>query len=420
MKHEARKHAVWAASAAHRNMACPGALTLELELPPTLRRTSVAMATGTAMHQIAERLLRGGGDAVDLVGETEQADDMGIPIDEEIAHGIDAYLTFCRDLARIAHSSWIEEKFSLDWLGIPFEAGGTADFVAWLHGEKQLVVVDLKGGKGVLVEALRNAQMRHYALGVLLKHPDISAQVKTVRIVIVQPRAPHRDGLVRDEVFEVADLLEWVADLKDAMALSDEAMHAYALARKNSVLADVWRDQWLKPGDCCQFCPAEGVCPALRHDALSLVDDWWEDDMSNLPAGNSPEEIAADLIKLERLNDWANARRQLAQQMAESGIDIPGFMLVDKRGTRRWVEKDEKAAALLISDATGIAEDGLYNRTLKSPAQVDKLLTASRRKQTEPLWRMEVSGKNLVQRDKSNRPEVKSLVSEHMEKIDEI
>jgi hypothetical protein len=419
MKHDARKHAVWAASAAHRNMACPGSLTLELELPPTLRRVSEASATGTAMHQIAERLLRGGGDAVELVGTTEPADGMSIHIDEELAHGIDAYLAFCRDLARIAAKNWIEEKFTLDWLNIPFESGGTADFVAWLRGEQQLVVVDLKGGKGVLVEVENNNQLRHYALGALLAHPDIAALVQTIRIVIVQPRAPHKDGLVRSEVFETADLLDWVADLRSAMQEADDALTDYHDARLNAVKMEAWRDLYLRPGSCCQFCPSEGVCPALRHDALSMAEDWFEDAAPNLPIGNSPEEIAADLVKLDLIQNWANARRQLAQQMAEAGIEIPGFMLVDKRGTRRWINKDEEAAALEISMATGIDEDHLFRRTLMSPAQVDKLLASGARKKTEPLWQMEVSGKNLVQRGKSNRPEVKSLVSQFMEKTDD-
>jgi hypothetical protein len=79
-----------------------------------------------------------------------------------------------------------------------------------------LEVVDLKGGRGVVVEVKGNPQLRTYALGAMLANPGID--VSHVQVTIVQPRAPHKDGRIRSERFHVADLVEWTAELMAAMA----------------------------------------------------------------------------------------------------------------------------------------------------------------------------------------------------------
>ncbi len=81
---------------------------------------------------------------------------------------------------------WIEQRFKLEAINPPFEAGGTADAVIFHDGAQLLEVVDLKGGRGIVVEALGNKQARTYALGAVLNNPGLDIQ--EVKVTIVQPR----------------------------------------------------------------------------------------------------------------------------------------------------------------------------------------------------------------------------------------
>ena len=61
----------------------------------------------------------------------------------------------------------MEERFRLDALDPPYEAGGTGDFVHYNPSTKTLEVVDLKNGVGV-VEVEENKQLRTYGFGALI------------------------------------------------------------------------------------------------------------------------------------------------------------------------------------------------------------------------------------------------------------
>jgi hypothetical protein len=419
--HEHRQHATWAASSTARHLHCPGSLALSLSLPRGARVEREAAAWGTCCHQIAEMCLnssRFGLDAANFIGEHQSSGKYTFVIDDDMANCAQVYVDYCRSLIARGAQYWIEENLSLAKLDPPFDSGGTGDFIAYLPKEKLLEIVDLKGGRGVVVDAAENAQTRSYALGAMLAHPGLGAE--RVKTTIVQPRADHKDGVIRSETFHVVDLMEWAGDLLEGMNLSAEALDAFAAAQGNSVLLDEWRDVYLRPGK-CQFCPAEGVCPALRNDARSVIDKWFETDpdtgeiTANAVLDTSPEALAADLDLMDQLTNWMNARRAYAQQFVESGGTVPGYQLVDKRGTRKWVSDNEGDMAFEIGKAVNIDISKLYSRKLLSPAQVEKLIPAVAKKNLTPLWHMHVSGTNLVRSDKTNRPAVGNLVDRFFE-----
>src|SRR5580765_1283744 len=209
--HEHRGHATWAASSTARHLFCAGSLALTLSLPRTARIEREAAAWGTCAHQIAERCLRTGVDAAIFIGEEETSGRYVFTVDEEMANTAQVYVDYCRALGARAKQFWIEQNFSLESLDTPFDSGGTADFTAFVAVEKLLEIVDLKGGSGVVVDVAENAQLRTYALGAMLAHPGLD--IDRVRVTIVQPRAPHKDGIVRSEEFTVGELLEWTGDL---------------------------------------------------------------------------------------------------------------------------------------------------------------------------------------------------------------
>lgn len=417
--HGDRSHSTWSASATARNWHCPGALTLAQFAPAD--KESIHAARGTCAHQVSEKCLRTGKDASDFLGEIEKTKEFSIEVDEEITASAQMYVDYCRSLYDCEKGKraqyWIEERFSLADLGPPFDAGGTGDFVCYDTDNRTLEVADLKHGMGV-VEVIGNVQLRTYALGALLAHQDLD--VDTVTATVVQPRAQHKDGRIRSETFHVADLIAWTADLLKAMGRSKEALNAFEKAKDNSVLMDEWVEKWLNPGKCV-FCPAEATCPKLRKQSLEAAAVWFEPDtgeakIGNLPSEMSPEKLAETLDLLDMVEAWIKSVRAYAHSQAENGVEIPGYQLSEKIGNRKWKADESTTAVSLLSPEVGLSDGDIYERKLRSVAQLEKVLGAKRKGLVEHLWERPITGTNLVNQAKSTRPAAKSKVENYFEK----
>lgn len=424
--HAARDHAQWSASSTDRNWNCPGAMALTMDLPET---TNEAADWGTCCHQIAEKALRDNAQCADYLGTTEKGKKYSFEVGDEMAETAQEYVDYVRKQAALAHPDMetlqIEQRFSLDSLKPPFEAGGTGDAVIYFPEEKLLEVVDLKGGRGVVVEVKGNPQLRTYGLGSILANPHLA--VNRVRVTIVQPRAPHQDGRIRSEEFDMADLVDWTAELMEAMERTARALADYG-GRKTAkdfvdkhgtsdVMSDAeWSATYLNAGDHCKFCKAAGFCPALEQRALDAAGVWFDDldqpRISNSPDAMSPEKLASTLDMLDMIGDWCNSVRAYAHSQAEGGVEIPGYQLVEKIGNRAWKADvtPESIAALL--EAAGKDPNAAYSAPKPaSPAQVEKALGAKNKAAIADLVERPVQGTNLVSSSKTTRPAAQPLVN---------
>lgn len=408
--HGARDHAEWSASSTDRNWNCAGALTLSAQYPD---KESEAAAWGTACHQLSEKCLRSGRDADEFVGSIEKTKADEFEVDDEMAETAQAYVDYVRAVGKAGLGVQIEQKFSLAALNPPFEAGGTADAVVYLDKERRLEVVDLKGGRGVVVEAKGNPQLRTYALGAMLANPGLP--VSTITVTIVQPRAGHRDGRVRSETFHVADLVEWTADLLAAMRRARAAADAFATTPRAA-----WAAQFLAAGPHCKFCKAAGACPALEQRTLDAAGVWFDDldqpRLANAPDSLSPEELAKRLDLADLIEDWISAVRAYAHGLAEHGVVIPDYILVDKEGRRAWAADEAKVAADLAS-VVKLTDEQIYARKLRTPAQIEKALGAKRKAEIENMWHRPAKGTNLVRSTKTTRPAATPAVEKHFSVI---
>lgn len=454
--HGTRVHATWSASSTSRNWACPGALALSSQVAD-LDVESEAAAWGTACHQLSEKCLRVSADAETFIGQTETTKRHSFEVDEEMAECAQTYIDYVRERAgpegwlgencRVCNGTgetverrkcsdcggtgelygrrtrlYIEKRFSLEKLDPPFDAGGTADAVVYFPEQKLLEVIDLKGGRGIVVEATENKQLRTYALGAMLAFPGLA--VESVMSTIVQPRARHKEGVIRSETIHVADLLGWAYELLDAMKRSAKAAADYA-----KIAGDVTREQWadlyLKAGEHCTFCPAAGFCPALEKRAVEAAGVWFDDldrpQLSNTPDGLSPEKLAQTLDMAGMIQDWLNACRALATRLAETGVEIPGYQLSDKIGNRKFT--DLNAVKTLLITKGGLAADEIYAEPkFKSPAQIEKALGAKRLKpiatEFEALVSRPVTGTTLVSKAKTTKPAKQAAVNAFFSPID--
>lgn len=414
--HGSRSHARWAASSTARNWACPGALTL-VESIATPEKENKAAAWGTACHQVAEACLRQNIDAAQLIGTVQTTKEHRFEVDEEMADTAQMYVDYVQSSGALASKLHIEQRFSLDALDPPYEAGGTADAVIYDGVGRHIEVVDLKGGRGVVVEVEDNKQLRTYALGVMLANPGLD--VDTVTVTIVQPRAAHKDGRIRSETFRIAELVEWTADLLAAMRRAKQAENDFV----EKPLA-AWTQEYLSAGEHCKFCRAAGICPALEQRAMDAAGVWFDDldqpRISNAPSAMSPEELSKKLDLLDVIAEWMNAVRATAQQQAEGGVVIPNYQLSETIGHRKFTDEDQ--VKVLLCMEAGVSDDDLYTRKFKSPAQVEKLLGAKRlravKDKLDALTVRPVTGTNLVRATKTTRPAVQPAVNRHFDVIE--
>lgn len=405
-------HAERGASSAYRWMACPGSVRMCRDLPD---RRSIWAAEGTAAHKLGEVCLTEGHDPAVYKGEAIFVEDFDEPfiVDDDMIDAVRAYLDHIhlifKKRAVAADFTAVEQRVSLSAYAdgpddILNQMFGTADYVRYLSRESTLLVIDYKHGAGVEVLAEGNAQSRYYALGALALPELKKRRVDKIEIHIVQPRA-RPDYPVSVETLDVVDLIDWSNDL-------------FAAARRTQE-----PDAPLVPGDHCRFCGAQALCPAVRDKRMAQAQLMFQDQRIQ-PAVEAPDKLSLDDLRmvLDSASDitaWINAAQKLAHDMLESGLDVPGYKLVAKRALRQW--RDEQQSANWLCLNYGLGDDDLYEKKIKSPAKIEKLLDAKGKralKETD-LITAESSGNTLAP-ESDKRPAVagRATPSELFEPVD--
>lgn len=386
--HAARAHATYAPSAAHRWLKCPGSIAMSEGISET---PSVFAAEGTAAHQLAEACLRGGFDADRFEGHAInihaakpypvrglKADGVSIfEVTDEMIDAVQVYLDVCNELRETSTEFGIEQR--LDMSGILPGTFGTGDTVAYNEPEQRITIVDLKYGKGVAVDVEENEQLLSYAMGVAQRYHNRG--VKEVELIIVQPRAPHRDGPVR----------KWRTDVV--------TLYEHAIAMQTAAAAVESDDAPLNAGEWCKFCKAAAFCAALRDRALAIIGATVVD--GEITSMSDPQKVPFKDWKQEQgeinlVKDWLKRREEYAHSEALAGRLPPGAKLVNKRAIRKFRDEDEAVETLKLA---GVPDDDLFEVSLRSPAQIEKALPKKDRKLLDTLVVKQSSGTVLAPLD---------------------
>lgn len=354
----ANGHATLGASSAHRWMNCPGSIRLSEGIADV---SSSYAEEGTAAHHLAERCLKSKEDAAKYlenwirVTPEECFIQLGkagngseYEITEEMCEAVQLYLDTIRsDIASYPHADLsIEKKFNLD----PLYPGmfGTND--ACLEEAYGIVrVYDYKHGAGKVVQVENNPQLMYYALGACLGH-----DFEICELVIVQPRASHRDGPVRRWQIGVPELMSWAIDHLIPAAKRTEAPDAPAIA-----------------GDWCKFCVVMPQCPALHAHAVEVAKSNFQEIALLSPDLLTVEELVRVLDSYDLLTNWLSSVMGHCKGLLEKGDKIPGWKLVQGGANRRW--KDEQAVIDFFT--TKYAKKiMIYDQKLRSPAAMEKAI----------------------------------------------
>ena len=427
-------HALWSASATERNWACPGALALTKDLP---EQPGEAADWGTVCHEISQLCLRDNRQADEFIGQTMKGKVHEFEVDEEMAETAQIYIDYCRGLIAKYKAEtgknpiiFVEEYLTLDALKPPFDAGGTGDFVAIFPAWKMIEVVDLKTGRGVIVEVKGNPQARSYALGAMLKHKG--HDITQVRSTIVQSRAAHKDGRIRSETYHIADLVEWTTDLMEKMDDSHTALLMHDRigtedwSDEGTYTAARWESDFLKAGPHCDktFCKARGFCPALKREVEDKVGLWFDDGnqahLANNPTPDDPAGLARDLDAIDMIEAWCKSRREHAHRLAEGGTTIADpvsgstYILVPKQGREKWSEGVEDKVLSAVQSAGLPVAKYLNPGKLKTPKQIRKEL-GPKAALVADLSIIPDAGTNLVRQDLTTREAAPSKVDRYFE-----
>lgn len=343
-----KTHTNLSPSKAHRWLVCPGSVLVSDDDPE-----STWAAEGTRKHAALERVMAGDpllAHDVVKVQLGDRVEDYKVPLEViEQCIQVREYV----EQWRAQHPTWTVErevKVSIGhkvWARMPEGlCDGTADVAGWDWGE--LLVLDGKFG-WVQVEPRDNAQLYLYALGLLSEMPF---PVEHVCLVIAQP--DYSGEMVFRE-----------------HRTTPERLYQWALEKQGIVDEILGGSRRLQADDkACAYCPARTFCPAR----LKAVDDFNSDEWIN---AHRLEDLLPYVPRLKAI--IRDLERKAVEKLANDE-PVPGYKLVAARSKRRWSSDDstplvQAAQLALPADARSkVKVDDFYDRKLKSPAQMEKLL----------------------------------------------
>lgn len=410
---EADHHDILSPSGADRWMVCQESVMLTKDL---LKPDSPYAVEGRDYHYLAAICLEEETDAEQYIG---QALPSGALVEEEKAREVQKYIDAVRTIhAAVGGEMIVEQRVPTHlFTGEPGGKGGTSDVVIIPPEDSdELVVGDLKFGMGVQVFAEKNRQEMLYALGVVEQH-GLWEIIKTVRLVIFQPRLDH--------------ISEWICSIDQLRDFAEEVRR-----RAKPIVARLINPSLpplpLTPDEkACRFCLNKAtvvndelkVCEALQSFADNSALEGFEKidettlkrDEKGRPIVNvRGEKLAALMQKSALLETFANAlydmitaARAAVERELQNGMDVPGWKLVEgKRGHRKW--SNEARVQELMEEQFRMKRKEMFKETLISPSDAEKLMKKQRPGRWNKLqkWIEQAPGKPSVVPAADKRPAI--------------
>jgi hypothetical protein len=349
--HSTRKHALLSASGATRWMNCTPSARLEdkfLESKGNKEPDSPYAKEGTLAHEFGDvRLRLLNGEIDDKVAQQEfiklRANEF---YTDEMEEEVDKYVTYVWETLLSSQRTTpgaeliIEKRF--DFSHIVENGFGTGD--ATIISDCVMDVQDLKYGKGIKVDADNNPQLMLYGLGALREF-DLSYEIHTVRLTVVQPRLDH----ISAWDISVADLEEW-----GEKQVKPKAKKAYKGEGKKHA------------GEWCKWCKVKAMCDTLAEENIKLAQHDFKD--AHLL---TEKQILAVYKQIPMLTDWAKSVEKYVLDEAVKGKSWPGYKVVEGRSIRKWTDED-KIKELLKEE--GFTEEEYLKMSLEGIGKIEKLL----------------------------------------------
>lgn len=384
-----RKHAVLGPSSSERWSTCPGSVQLESTYPDS---SSDAADWGTACHQVSEWCLTDWfadpTDARPAAAFKGRRIDVGpaktVEVDDEMAETAQTYVDNVRDRIAMYEAAGalsvelhVEVAVPVDHVTGEEDAKGTADavIVATFIDKVVVDVNDLKGGRGVKVDAYKNKQLTMYASGAIRKLE--LQEVDEVVLVIHQPRVSETPS-------------EYSMSMAEFEAATQEIVQAAqrAILFVDSTTPPTLSD--LVPSDKgCKFCRAKATCPAMDRlvqdtigadfEVLGPSDIGGVNPIEDLTAA-APADLGLKMRAVDQVEGWCKAiRAEVERRLFEQGntpeaIQALGQKLVQgRKGSRAWSDAETAEQTL---KTMRLKTEEMYEFKLISPTSAEKLAKA--------------------------------------------
>lgn len=387
------EHAILAPSAAKRWLTCTPSARLE-SLEP--EQESSYAREGTLAHTVAEFLLKDvylkrhpaavyediwaeiGNMPFNarIEGFGYEARELNADIEELIRTVHDKYVALVWEAFLKARQEdedailLVERKYKLD----PIVPAGFGSSDAIIIASSVCSVWDLKYGKGVMVSAEGNSQMRLYGVGAL-KGPCELYDIKNVWMTIVQPRLDH----VSTEALTAEELLDW----------------AYNYVKPRAEIAFKGEGDFVSGGH-CQFCRIAHKCPALKAKTEGMVQRFGQQD--TLTDG----EIAEALGMVDEVKIFIKALEDHATAKLLNGENVPGYKLVEGRSLSR-IEDHEAVIAGLEKAGIDLSLC-IKPRELKGLTDLKRILRTAGYNEFVAPYVVKPQGKPTIVKDSDPRP----------------
>lgn len=313
---------------------------------------------GTCAHAVAAACLTENLPAIAYIGRIFE----NVEVTNDMAEHVQTYVDLVRTYAD-GHTLMVEQRVPIGHITGEAGAEGTSDVVIVTADGSELIVIDLKFGRGVEVSAEASEQGQLYLLGALELVGLLGFEPSRFRFVIHQPRLRSAPS-------------EWDCDLVTLQAFA---------ARCRQLPTEV------VPGEKqCRWCANKAGCTALERQVLGIVaDDFVDVSQPIAPqlggvlervANSDNAHIAGLLPSLELIRDWCDAVEKRAHTELINGNPLPGYKLIaGKKGNRAWTKDSDAEAAM---KAMRLRQDEMYAFKLISPTVAEKLLA----KETPRRW----------------------------------
>jgi hypothetical protein len=294
---------------------CPASVTMQVRYPEL--EPSPAALEGEQAHLVASDLLDG-------------REHVAPYVTEQMRRGAELYASYVR--RHVPVGGHIEQRIEIP--RVHALCFGTPDFYyvgTNRDGRPWVFLADYKFGFGV-VEAFENQQIVEYTAGILDKH-GLSDLNTDVHAAIIQPRAHHRDGPIREWKFRAS------------------AIRALVNIGSNAAHEALGPSPRAQTGPECVYCSARHACPTLQRVAGRAADLAG----AATPVDLTPEQMGTELALLRAASDRLTARVDgLTEQLQwhlKQGRAVPGWALERGAGRERWARGD--AAAIALGAALG-------------------------------------------------------------------
>ena len=339
-------HALLGASSAHRWLVCPPIARLEEFV---VDEGSDFAREGTEAHTLAEHKLNFALGKISKAAFTRRVNKFKKEAefyDQAMEDHVDSHVDKVMEMVnsyddpevfleqRVHYDRWVPEGF------------GTSDVV--IASDNRLDIIDLKFGKGVLVDAYQNPQLMLYALGAYDTF-DMIFDFDTIGMTVSQPRLDNYSHFDID----VHELLYWAEN--------------YVTPRA----AQAWEGigDWTITDDVVKFSKVRAQLRPRAEKNLELISKFDYKDVPLL----EPEEIAEILNHTKEIAKWVKEVEVFAlEQSRDHGASYPGWKLVEGR-SNRIITNQEKAAELLIQ--SGYQEEDIFKpKDLRSMTELERVV----------------------------------------------